>query len=385
MSLFNTENICIMKLSVLGGVAGEIEGLPNLEHYHFYNFLKISPSYQLARQIVKENLRIPKEKLPNDFNNVMKTYHIVGDLFEQTFEDWWIDKGNSIFDFQEKKKFLVQLDLNLSIQKNVKNITNILESLNRKKSLKKEKISFLSNKIRPESLDVRYNLVWMKAHKETHTGSIKMYQFFEEANIPTKYFDILNHMQGRRISLSSQARTYVSNLISKNIKEAYFIAENAARMKFPSKEPVNSGIKFDYNYIEAYLGYGRYLASKHLKNPKYLEIQKQISRLESKRSSLRMKKYHDRSKKALVDKFYEYRQEELKRLYPGKTLQEISAIQTEQFMRSIGATVKPNYRTISIEKWNSMTNDQQSQYINKINQDIFNRLSAQKRSKKLSK
>ncbi len=54
-------------------------------------------------------------------------------------------------------------------------------------------------------------------------------------------------------------------------------------------------------------------------------------------------------------------------------------------MRSIGAPVKPNYRTISIEKWNAMTNEQQSQYINKINQDILNKLAVKKRSKKLSK
>ncbi len=373
------------KMNVLGGISGELERLPNLEQYHFFNFLKISPSYQLAREINKGSLKISKSKFPKDFKNVLKTYDLVGDVFEQTFEDWWIARGSSIFEFQEKRKFLVELDLDLPIQANTKNVVKILENLYQKKSANKNLISFQKNKIRPESLDVRYNLVWMKAHKETHTGSIKMYQFFEEANIPTKYFDILNHMQGRRISLSSQARTYVSNLISRNIKEAYYISENAARMKFPSKDAINSGLAFDYNYIESYMGYGRYVAPKYFDNPKYVEIQKHISRLENKRSSVRFKKYKERSKKALVDKFYEYRRDELKTLYPGKTLEEISAIQTEQFMRSIGAPVKPNYRTISIEKWNAMTNEQQSQYINKINQDILNKLAVKKRSKKLSK
>jgi hypothetical protein len=38
-------------------------------------------------------------------------------------------------------------------------------------------------------------------------------------------------------------------LVSKNLKEALVIAENAARGRFPSLEPIETGLSFDYEQI----------------------------------------------------------------------------------------------------------------------------------------
>lgn len=48
-----------------------------------------------------------------------------------------------------------------------------------------------------------------------------------------------------------EARTALGTMVSKKLKEALFIAENAARGQFPSTAAIQSGLEFDYPVIHA--------------------------------------------------------------------------------------------------------------------------------------
>ena len=48
-----------------------------------------------------------------------------------------------------------------------------------------------------------------------------------------------------------EARTSLGILVSKHLKEAFYLAENAARGIFPSLEPIDTGLSFDYEQIWA--------------------------------------------------------------------------------------------------------------------------------------
>ena len=57
-------------------------------------------------------------------------------------------------------------------------------------------------------------------------------------------------LNSKKTSANLETRTYLSILASKNLSDALCIAENAARGKFPSLEPIKTGLKFDYVTIK---------------------------------------------------------------------------------------------------------------------------------------
>jgi hypothetical protein len=67
----------------------------------FFEYLRISPSYELARKEAAETLT-PEEKasLPDDFDDVRATFRILGDVQRVLFRVWWYKKGLEAFGLQ---------------------------------------------------------------------------------------------------------------------------------------------------------------------------------------------------------------------------------------------------------------------------------------------
>ena len=67
----------------------------------WFEHLRISPSYRLAHKFITAEsggLTLNDElDLPNDFNEVIKTYNCFGDVYSFPFRKWWFDKGIYIF------------------------------------------------------------------------------------------------------------------------------------------------------------------------------------------------------------------------------------------------------------------------------------------------
>jgi hypothetical protein len=61
-------------------------------------FMRLSPTYELARKARNEGLsEADKKLLPSDFDKVLSTYDEFGDVSTITFNDWWEAKGIYIF------------------------------------------------------------------------------------------------------------------------------------------------------------------------------------------------------------------------------------------------------------------------------------------------
>ncbi len=59
-------------------------------HMFFFNYLRFSPSYLLARKANTTGLSLAdKKSLPKDFDQVLKTYDLLGDVHNTLFRYWW--------------------------------------------------------------------------------------------------------------------------------------------------------------------------------------------------------------------------------------------------------------------------------------------------------
>lgn len=70
----------------------------------FFEYLKMSPSYELARLIDDGRVRAQDVgHLPADFASVQKTFDLLGDVRLRVFRDWWLSRGLKAFGFPFSK------------------------------------------------------------------------------------------------------------------------------------------------------------------------------------------------------------------------------------------------------------------------------------------
>lgn len=257
------------KVNVLGDAKDFLDGLPTLEHYYFFDYLKISPSFQLARKYRKQRGKSKGLVLPPDFSDVLRTYDLVGDIFECTFNDWWIDRGHKLFLWTGKKKIALELDITNDKEGNIQEIRKILNSLSIDAKNKIKTIAFLKNKMRQDALKIRLNLVRMKAESTSLLPRNSMVDYAKEAKIKSWHLQKRKNGKFEKYTESRVARISISNQISKKLIEALYIAENAARLRFPTKEKFPEAMKFDYEFVENIFGRGSFSNNipKHLNNP----------------------------------------------------------------------------------------------------------------------
>ena len=63
-----------------------------------FEFLRLSPSYELARiERTRGLTNEEQKKCPNDFKKVLVTYDLIGDVNHVLFRQWWLDTGLKVF------------------------------------------------------------------------------------------------------------------------------------------------------------------------------------------------------------------------------------------------------------------------------------------------
>jgi hypothetical protein len=63
-----------------------------------FEFLRLSPSYERARQASQVGMTEDQvRELPDDFQQVMATYELLGDVQETLFRQWWLKHGLRAF------------------------------------------------------------------------------------------------------------------------------------------------------------------------------------------------------------------------------------------------------------------------------------------------
>ena len=201
-------------------------GRSNDEHEYFYRFLLISPSYQLAHKVATGEV-VKAEEIAHvlDWDLVLKTYSLCGDIFNVPFLKWWDQTGCDLF-YKRKEDGTYTAN---------------------------GPIPLLVNKINELTLDEALRLIETKPYLENVIGK-KAENWSLGASLGIKSQWVKQIKVGdKKTPQNLEARTKLGILVSKKLKEALYLAENAARGNFPSLEPIDSGLKFDYvtSYVES--------------------------------------------------------------------------------------------------------------------------------------
>ena len=91
-------------------------------YQYWFEYLRLSPSYELARRYRLEKLSATdKKRLPKDFDQVLKVFDDFGNLQQQLFKPWWVKTGLTLMGTPTKRptpKSVAKLTSNKD-QKNV--------------------------------------------------------------------------------------------------------------------------------------------------------------------------------------------------------------------------------------------------------------------------
>jgi hypothetical protein len=241
------------KLQAFGEGWREISQHGNFRHIFFYKFLQISPSYQLAYKKLIKKEKISKDVLPKDFNLVLSNFKKFGNVFDTNYIFWWHDTGHKIFEKTGNKNLAFSIDTSLSKDELISQFTELIDLIKSQHDLAdNDKIKLLNNKITAHSLHLRHYLVESKA--EFFLNKIKKEQNWTLAlfcNLSNKFKD-LSQEDLEQTPDSEDNKIYLNILASKTLKEAYWIAENAARGKFPSLDKIDTGLAFDYRFLNKF-------------------------------------------------------------------------------------------------------------------------------------
>ena len=192
------------------------------EHEFFYEYLLISPSYQKAHQVMSGQT-VSEDVIKNisEWDLVLKTYALCGDVYSMTFLKWWNSIGRGVF--------YTQLDDGTYTPNG--------------------SLLLLKNKINVLTLIKGFVLVNFKSNYEIpEEKRVENWRLAVECSIPSKWTDQLKPNSKKTLE-NLEARTALGFLVSKKLKEALYIAENAARGQYPSNKPIKSGLIFNYEQI----------------------------------------------------------------------------------------------------------------------------------------
>ncbi len=253
----------------------------------FVEFLLVSPSYQLAHKqrtvgLTKEE----KRQVPKDFKKVLEIYDACGDLSGQGFESWWELTGRFLLRVHSPQEEIViyPVDLKLKAETLVSQFADFVKIAKSAKKERKSPITIVTNKIRTTALHVKTALIYEKGRAEIGRKTrIENWKLAVMGGLKSKWTKGID-VASRKTEANMEARVFLGALVSKHFKEALYIAENAARGVFPSMEPVDTGLEFDYTESTR-------LLTAYLKN-------KNLERFASSNSGLKVRKtYYERKVK----------------------------------------------------------------------------------------
>jgi hypothetical protein len=251
----NLKNVGLIPRSGTVNLFGRLKNLvfhePNIDHLLFYRFLLLSKSYEIAHQVRTKKIKKSDANLI-DIDDVLKTYDLVGNIYETPFQVWWITTGQNIFyDAKPVTKMTLTIDLSKGesyVLERVKKAISDTYAMNQKKPSKG--ITFEVNKIRPVSLFHKFELVRVKANnvkrKAIHTSNWRM---AVQVGFGSKY--IQQAVSGfSQVEDGNKIREYLGDFVARKLTEAKLIAENAARRKFPSNKSLNTALDFDFQKLD---------------------------------------------------------------------------------------------------------------------------------------
>lgn len=258
-------------------------------------FLRISPSYELARQIRSKGLdkktqnklitqlyeaqgktlsAIDKQVVITEFQSVLATYDEIGDIATMTFDDWWQVRGIYIYgtpfskplvkqitrierdeDFEPLfykpyEQYLTQiraaegnptsliLGLPLGMPKAdlLRQISKLIDNAKVPLATKSARASkaLAAKRLRSEPLFIQLRILMAKAQYP----NMQLWKVGLWAKVSAKHAKTLDLKESKRKFEDADSKEHLAILTSRAFKNAKQVAENAARGSFPSSKPV---------------------------------------------------------------------------------------------------------------------------------------------------
>ena len=261
--------------------------VPTAGYQLMFEFLRLSPSYELARKARTKGLsEAEKLKLPTDFELVLKTYDLLGDVNLVLFRTWWLRCGLQVFGNPYKKprvhivkklregmsyqasdiagdvdyflqghreeeglnsSVLLSIPIDLKQTDALKQIKNILDKYKVVDEAREEKakIKLMCKRLRADTLYKGLRLLWLKAAYR----KLELWRLGVKVNLSPSYTDVLDPLAPRKNKDATEQddRIAMGKLTFRLLKKYQLIAENAARGKFPVDEKVEMS---EFKYAE---------------------------------------------------------------------------------------------------------------------------------------
>ena len=250
-----------------------------------FEYLRLSPTYELARKARFGKLTAAQKRgLPDDFDLVLKTYDEYGDVSKISFVDWWAQTGINLYGSEYIKPQVRQI---ANIEKNEEYEPGFAKALEQyfkgfrkhegsgralilaiplgmpKRAILKEvtkminktgvtvppkaqkaKRSLTAKRLRSPPLIRGIHLLWIKAqHPEWVNWRLGV-----AAKVSPKNAENLDINAKKASAKTVNQRYNMTVLTSRALKKAQYIAENAARGRFPDPKPIALP-EFDYQDI----------------------------------------------------------------------------------------------------------------------------------------
>jgi hypothetical protein len=262
---------------------------PSAAYFLMIRALRISPSYELARKVrAGEITSAEKKKLPKDFDQVLATYDLIGDIDKIIFRYWWLKRGIAIFGtpYNEPQLGVIDIfsagqeidfaDLNKRVKKNLQKERAFEGSpptilltipLNLEKTAIIRKIKFLLKEIHIELpktpaeplIKLMHKRLNRKAtekglnllYRKSANPEMELWRLGARAKISETYSPVLDYKGPRKPKDATEIsdRIILSKITHRTLKRFEFIVENAARGKFPCDDPIEI-IEFNYQVVK---------------------------------------------------------------------------------------------------------------------------------------
>ena len=249
-----------------------------------FEFLRLSPSYELARQEAGGRLSDEdQQRLPSDFDEVRKVYALLGDLQAVLFRTWWLQRGLRVFGNPAAKprvheicvlpggqdfaagdvmpnmdRYLEEgrrdeglvgalvVALPLGVRKaDVMSQVSLMLDRHAEAGIRADKaiLSLQGQRLRAKVLFNGIRLLWIRAARPKW----ELWRLGAKARLSPTYSGVLNPEAPRKVADDQEMidREMMSKIASRALAKYEAIAENAARGRFPSDLPVSQA-PFDY-------------------------------------------------------------------------------------------------------------------------------------------
>lgn len=269
---------------------GSKDGFRLKKHAYYmiwFEFLAISPSYELARRCRAGTLtERDKENLPADFDEVLAVYDDLGNVQRVLFPIWWRKVGFQHFGLEGSTPSVRRVgylphnkktrpDVSTAIDKYID--TTWVDQGNQRtvliaipvglpKGRITRQVNSILSKISPEKKSIvepktKYPILGKRHHKGTlfrYLGAVwirsamrkqPLWRVGARAQISDTYSPVLDPSGPRARRGDDYDRELMAIMTSRALLRARMIAENAARGKFPIYTRNEHALDFDYQYL----------------------------------------------------------------------------------------------------------------------------------------